>query len=441
MKTVFRLIVGLRKQGRCAIIAANSGAKRTDGAVLSGRHYHTAIARKRKGGFPVKKRILSVLCVLAACLALAGASVSLGVVDNPSFVAVNDTLLPLEDSFIPIAMNGQYYVPYTVLDDSVTGVSLGVFPIYNSTYNTLAVSNRELTLTFSLNSGTCVDQSGTSHNARAVTRNGQIYLPIRYVCEYFGLTYSSRVTSFSSLVRVRSASSILDDNSFVSSAQQKMQERLRDWRNSQSVTAEPEPSPTPTVTTPVPTQPETDKSGVALYLAFRADETDGLEELLARLEYYRIYALFFFPAEELADYDAALRRVLCAGHGVGFLVSGTEPEEIARQTDEGNRLLTQIAHMNTRTVLVPDAAGGEELDAIGAAAGVVCWKTDLNARPDGRTASRQASTVLANADRYSEKVYILSDASAAGAALMSRFLPEAVQDHYTLRLAVETEMK
>lgn len=395
----------------------------------------------------MKKRILSVVCVLAICLALAGASVSLGVMDNPSFVAVNDTLLPLEDAFIPIAMNGQYYVPYTVLDDSVTGVSLGVFPIYNSTYNTLAVSNRELTLTFSLNNGVCVDQSGVSHNVRAVTRNGQIYLPIRYVCEYFGLTYSSRVTASSSLVRVRSASSILDDNSFVSSAQQKMQERLRDWRNSQSVTAEPEPSSAPTVTTPAPTpssapsQSATDKSGVAMYLAFRADGDDGLEELLTQLEYYRIYALFFFPAEELADHDAALRRVLCAGHGVGFLVSGTEPEEIARQTAEGNRLLAQIAHMNTRTVLAPDAASDEELDAIGAAAGAVCWKTDLDACPDGRTASKQASTVLANADRYSEKVYILSDTSAAGAALMSRFLPEAVQEHYTLRLAVETEME
>lgn len=390
----------------------------------------------------MKKRILSGLFVLLICLGLLAASVALGAPSNPCFMAVNDTLLLLEDQFIPIAVNGQYYVPYNALDSGVTGVELGINPIYNTTLNTLTIYKWEQELIFDLTAGTCTDRSGVSHSVRAVTRNGQIYVPVRFTCEYFGLTYSSRVTTYGPMVRIRSSSSTYDDNEFVSAAQQRMEERLRDWRKAQSETATstPAPIPTPTPTpAPTPTPPETDKSDVHVYLAFRADQTEGLEDLLDRLEYYQINALFFFPAAELADYDAAVRSVLCGGHGIGFLVSGITAEEISGQVTEGNRLLTQIVHMNTYTILAPDVSAETEYEQI-EAAGLLCWNTDLDAQPDGRTASQQASTVLGNADRYSSEVYILSDASAAGAALIGRLLPEMVRERYALRLAVETEI-
>lgn len=392
----------------------------------------------------MKKRILSWLCALALCLGLLAIPLSVSAAGNPCFMAVNDNLLDLEDRYIPITISGQYYVPYTALDSSVTGVSLGIFPIYNSIENTLTIYNLDQLLRFDLAAGTCTDRGGNNLSARAVTRNGRIYVPARFVSEYFGLFYSSRVTTYGPMVRIRSSSAyITDDNDFVGLAQLQMESRLREWRKSQSAGETPSVTPTPTPTptlTPEPGNSDTDKSGVRTYLAFRADQTDGLEELLGRLEQYQAKALFFFPAEKLADYDDAVRSVLCGGHAVGFLVSGTSAEEISDQACEGNRLLTQIAHMNTYTVLAPDA----ETDALREeikAAGLLCWSTDLDALPDGRSASRQASAVLANADLYRYEIFLLSDTSAAGAALIGRLLPELIRDGYDLRLAVETELQ
>ena len=48
--------------------------------------------------------------------------------------------------------------------------------------------------------------------------------------------------------------------------------------------------------------------------------------------------------------------------------------------------------------------------------------------------------MLESVDLYRYQVFILSDTSAAGAALMERLLPELIGDHYDLRLAVETEL-
>lgn len=389
----------------------------------------------------MKKRILSGLCAVLLCLGFLTVPIALGAAGTPCFLAVNDNLQPLEDQFIPIAVSGQYYVPYTALDNSITGVSLGVFPIYDPISNTLMIYSREKVITFDLTAGTCTDRNGNNlTSVRAVTRNGRIYVPARFICEHFGLFYSSRITTYGPMVRIRSSSSILDDNQFVGLSQMLMEARLRDWRKAQAEEETPvvTPTPTPSQTITTPT-PDTDKSDVNMYLAFRADQPGGLEALLTRLEYYQVNALFFFPAAELAEYDEAVRSVLCGGHAVGLIVSGTTAEEVSEQAAQGNRLLAQIAHMSTYTLLAPDVKTDDERQEI-ESAGLLCWNTDVDAIPDGRSVPAQASTVLTNADQYRSEVYILSDTSAVGAVLMGQLLPELVQDRYDLRLAVETEI-
>lgn len=403
-----------------------------------------AFAGKRKGGIAVKKRIFSLFCAFALGLGLLVFSLSAGAANEPRFMAVNDNLLLLEERFIPIAVDGQYYVPYTALDSSVTGLELGIYPVYNAARGTLTIYNQTQELVFNLNSGTCTDRSGASRNARAVNRNGRIYVPARFICEYFGLTYSSKSTSYGPLVRIRSASSKLDDSTFIERAKSGMAERLREWRRTQAAadppvsTSTPTPAPSPTPSPP-PVEPDTDKSGVHTYLAFRADQTDGLDKVLTALEQAQISALFFFPAAELADYDGAVRSVLCGGHAVGLLISGATAEEAAAQAAEGNRLLAGIAHLQTNTVLTSDVEDDAVLEEI-EAAGFLCWRTDVNALSGGYSVSYQASAALESIGLYSYEVYILSDASADGAVLTERLLPALIQDRYDLRLAVETEL-
>lgn len=380
--------------------------------------------------------------MLALCLGLLLIPAALAATSNPCFMAVEDTLLPLESRYIPINIGGQYYVPYTALDQSVTGLSLGIFPIYNSSSRTLLIYTREKLLEFNLAAGTCSDRSGILQ-ARAVSRDGQIYVPARFVAEYFGLSYSSRTTTYGPMVRIKSASSRLDDTQFVGLAQMMMESRLQDWRRAQGLEVDAAVSPSAPTTEPTPSATPTpdkpDKSGVRIYLAFRADRTDGLDSLLARLSTSQVQALFFFPAQGLAQYDEAVRSVLCAGHAVGLSVTGTTAAEIIEQAQAGNRVLNQIAHLDTYTLLASDVSSDGELDAV-RGAGWFCWSTDLNAVPDGRSASSQAAAVLANADRFRYEAYILSDASAAGAALVGRLLPELKRAGYDLRLAVETEI-
>lgn len=383
----------------------------------------------------MKRRILSGLCALLACVILLSVTVTAFGEDDPCFMALNDTLLPLESAYMPITVSGQYYVPYTALDSSSTGVSLGFFAFYNTFTNSLMIYTKDLSLTFDLTAGTCVDQTGASRAARAVTRNGRIYVPARFVCEHFGLSYSSRTTEFGPLVRLRTASAKWADSQFAEQAKNLMAERLRDWRRAQTQTeapaasTNPAVSPSPSVT---PSAPDADKSGVRMYLAFRADETEGLNDLLTQLAHDQVSALFFFPADTLADYDEAVRSVLCGGHAVGLILSGSTAQENAGQLDEGNRLLAQIAHTGTRTVLLQEPSAQPE--------NVFCWHTDVDAIPDGSTSLQQARAVLNRADPYQERVYVLSDASAAGALLAKQLLPRLTGLQYSLRLAVESEL-
>lgn len=380
----------------------------------------------------MKKRIIACVCALVLCFGLIHLPGSVQATNTPFFMAVNDTLLRMEDQFVPILVDNQYYVPYTALDRTVTGLDLGISLIYDTAKNTLTVYNREQVLTFNLTTGTCEGRNG-SVSAKAVTRNGRIYLPARFICSYFGLRYSNKVTIYGLLLRIRSESAVLDDNNFVSMAQMQMERLLQEWSKAQDET----PSTVPV--TPSRPPAEVDKSAVKAYLAFRADQTDGINDLLTRLEYYEVRVLFFFPVEELAEREELVRQVICRGHAVGFLVNGTDVKEIAEQTAKGNRLLAQMAHLNTYTVLAADVTAKKEVEAI-EASGLLCWETDLSAVPNGQSVFEQAKSVLANADRYRERVYILSDTSAAGAALLGRLLPELDRAGYSLRLAVETEI-
>lgn len=378
-----------------------------------------------EGGIATKKRVLSCLCALLLCLGLLSPSAFVNAAGDPYFMAVNDTLLSLENQYIPILVNGQYYVPYTVLDRSATGINLGIFPIYNTILNTLQIYNLEQVITFDLTAGTCTDRNGSSLSARAVTRNGQIYVPARFVCDYFGLSCSVRSTTYGPMVRICSSAAFLDDGRFVELAQLMMEDRLKDWRREQSA-EEPAVEPTPAAPSAPPASsnqgaedPGTDKSHVRTYLAFRVEQADKLEMLLGRLEQHQVRALFFFPAEDLADYDDAVRTVLCMGHAVGLLSDGTTAQEVAARTAEGNRILAQIAHLDTCTVLAP-AVTEQTVEEELAEAGILLWPA-------------------AEDDPTEERLYLLFDCAATTVGSVEQTVSQLIRDRYDLRLAVETE--
>ena len=406
----------------------------------------------------MKKKIFPLLCAVILCLGLLTTALSSSSQDTICFIALNDKLEMLEDQFIPIAISGQYYIPYTVLNPSLAEQDLGVYSFYNATLRTLTVYNQDLMLIFNLTDDTCTDRAGVRYSVRAVTRNGRIYIPARFTCEYFGLYYSTSVSTYGPLVRIWNDDAVISESDYIGLAQLIMEFRLREWRRTHSQVETPSATPTPTPTaTPVPSQPvpsqpvpsqsippatspdPVDKSDVRTYLVFQADRIDGLETLLLRLGQNRLNALFCFPAEELAGYDEAVRQVLCAGHAVGLLTGGTTAEEVIAQAEAGRRQLAQIAHLSTNTILAPGVEDREALEAL-AEAGLLCLNPDVDALPDGRTAYTQANAVLGQADQFRSRMILLSDASTAGAALTWQILPALFQNGYDIRPVWEIEI-
>ena len=406
----------------------------------------------------MKKRFLALFAALVLCVSAIAAYPTARATDTPHFVACNDNLLLLRERFLPILADGRYYIPYQVLDVSATTVDLGVYPVYNATIRTLTIYNREKVLSFDLASGTCSDRDGRILSARAMTRDGQIYVPAKFVCEYFGLTFSYfSETKYGPMIRICSQRARLTDSQFVDIAQLMMGERLSDWRKYQASLVTPTPSSTPSQTTPArpsvtpsastrptttpstPTAPVVDKSDVRTYLAFRVDQPEGVAGMLDRLEYYQVRALFFFPADELARYDEEVRRVLCGGHAIGLMISGTSEEEIRAELAEGNRMLRQIAYFGTYTALLSEGVDNKTLTEV-RDNGILVWQPDVDALPNGQTVSVRVEGLLKQIERYDSKVNLLSDCSTSASALMAWLVPELVEDRYDIRLAVETEI-
>ena len=399
----------------------------------------------------MKKRILAVFAALVLCLGVLTASLTAFATETPHFLAINENLLQLEDRYIPMIADGLYYVPYHALDISSTGVDLGIYPVYNPAIRALTIYNREKVIVFDLAAGTCTDREGMTYTARAVTRNGQIYIPAKFICDYFGLKYSYFPdTKFGPMIRICSASAKLPDRIFLAAAQMQMEDRLRDWRKNQAaVTPTPTPTSTPTPAEPTATPgpevtptppPVVDKSDVSTYLAFRVEQDDGVTGILDQLERHQVKGVFFFPADDLARYDRTIRSVLIAGHAVGLSLSGETEDDLMAGGEEASRLLRQIAYIQVHTVLLPDGVDAQAASGL-REGGWLVWQTDVDARFDGQRVIAQAEEVKSRMEEYDRAVYVLSDGSVSALALMTVLLPELEEDQYDLRLAVETQLR
>lgn len=393
-------------------------------------------------------------CVLAAAvltgiLALIPASADTAVFQ----MAVNDRFLEMNAATMPFRSEGIPYIPYTVFDRNVTGVRLGIssFITQTDTEYTLTIYSIGGTLRFDLLRGTCLDQNaGETLNMKAISRNGMVFVPMGAVCRYFGLSSDVTPTSYGTLLRVVNGQQTYDTNKFieVATATGRLQERYNEYLRGQAAaaTATPTPTPTPTVTaaaTPTPPLPtETgdgpDRQGVRLYLAFRCTDGEGLAAILDTLEHNGYRGLFLFRPEDLAGYDALLRRAVGSGHSVGLCVPGASAEEALAALEEGSERLERLLCLRVHTVLAEgsSAAVREALQE----AGWTCWTGNVDGMPDGRGTSARGAAILEAAVDPRGSVRITLDDSTASAGVLTYLLPRLRREGYSIRQAVETEL-
>lgn len=284
---------------------------------------------------------LALCAVLLTGVLLLRADGSAGTV---YLMAVNEKVLDTTVENMPAVMGSVLYVPYTMLSVRDSGINLGVSALYSTTRRTLLVSNGQSGVVFDTQTNTAQDLQGSPVTARAMVRNSMIFVPIDWLCSYFGTISCSRVrTPYGTLIRVTNGAAVLRDPDFVDAASGQLEEKQRNYLASiASSPGTPAPTSSPGPINPGPSgEPSAPPLQAEVLLALRWGEQGA--EMAAQLEARGERALILFSWDSLREQDDAIRRVAAAGHTVGLLLTGETAEDCLDQGLEGRRQLAEIA--------------------------------------------------------------------------------------------------
>ena len=247
------------------------------------------------------KKGFALLLVLALTVAFAASAPSARA-ESVCFISINDTLLDLSTQ--PVFLSGTAYVPARVFEN---------FRIYNSFFtseNTAMLFTESMQLYFELSSGNTYDETGRYYSAQGILRNGQAYLPAKFVCSQFGLGYSFIPSDgHGDILRLTNGAQYLTDDKFQSAASILMDSYYSAW-SGQPSPASPAPgmSPEPTET------PPPDRTDTEVLVSFSGLPTQRILDLLRVNE---IRACFLLSPEEIAAAPDTVRRLIAEGHSAG----------------------------------------------------------------------------------------------------------------------------
>ncbi len=331
------------------------------------------------------KRALRILAAAALCAALMMglAATAQGAAANVYQMAVNDRPMEMTAENMPMTVGGALYVPYAMLSNRVTTINLGVSAQYNSTRRTVLVSSGQRGMVFDLQANNAYDIRGALLDTHAVVRNSMVFLPIMWICNYFGgISCSLTRTPYGTLVRVTNSAVVLSDREFVDAASGQLADYYYRYLASIQPAATPVPTAAPTArptappvrpnATPEPTDP-LPGANAEVILAYRWGER--AEQTAQLLENAGQRALFLFAPDELAANDGLVRRLAAAGHTIGLVLSGGTAEDCLAQAEEGAALLAAVARCPVFLAEAPALNGGNR--AALEEAGYVLWEPDL----------------------------------------------------------------
>lgn len=195
-----------------------------------------------KGWKGITLAALALCALLAAGVFWLKASAAGGPV---YLMAVNEKVLDTTPENMPTIMGGTLYVPYTMLSIRDSGINLGVSALYSTTRRTVLVSNGQIGVVFDIQNNTAQDLQNNPVAARAMVRNSMIFVPIDWLCSYFGTISCSRVrTPYGTLIRVTNGAVVLRDPDFVDAAGSQLEEKQRNYLNSITQVTVPPTGPT-----------------------------------------------------------------------------------------------------------------------------------------------------------------------------------------------------
>ncbi|MGN1001570.1 MAG: polysaccharide deacetylase family protein [Oscillospiraceae bacterium] len=370
----------------------------------------------------MKKAKRLAALALCLCLLLLALPPVESAADSPSFISVND-LLPSELVGTLYSYGGALYVPYTVF----TGYGLGIYYSYFSESSTAYLYTLDKQLFFSLGDGKTFDGDDYYYSASAILRNGVVYLPVSFMCSYFGLSYSYITGSvYGNVLRIKNGTQVLTDAEFVRAARNVMQSHYDAWNAAQPPAVSPSPAPTPT-RTPAPEAPDRERPDVSLNFV-------GLPSagLLDTLDAYGVKGCFFLTGEELRADPDTVRRIAGEGHSLGLLCQENVREEYAAFS----ALLFEAAQIRTVLVTADSAYAADCAREAEELSLVFCsWGLDALVR-EGETASAYHVTYELDATQSNTDVFL--DAASAETTLPT-ILDYLLRSGYGLLLLRETD--
>ena len=313
-----------------------------------------------KGGDSVKKKIAAA--AVALCLALALLSPGVTAAGPVYFWGVNDTLVPLSDQTVPRYYGGNIYMPYTIFTVADTGIN--VFCAAANDLSSILLYNSEKRLKFDVSSATIYDQDNVQYNYSAKTVNGTVYLPAEFVCSFFGLTLTIIQAEPASVVRIKSASAVYNDATFVGINKDEIQSSYYSYFGIES-SGDPDSSSS----APSDTDTQTYEQ-VTVYLTFSELNAGQLDLLLDILDTSDFKCGIFVAADEIADNAELLRRAVGSGHMIGLRLETGTYDEYRKASD----LLFEAVKIRTLFV----SAGGDviqESTATAESKGLIFWNT------------------------------------------------------------------
>ena len=343
------------------------------------------------------KRIVTWLTVAALCLAMV--YVPAAAANEVCFTAVNDRLLPLSADTMPIWINGVLYVPATIFDNNITGISLGLYCSQSKNGNTVTLYNLRQMLVFDINAGNSRNQhTGELYPDRAINRSNQVFLPLVAVCDFFHLDYSYSYMQYGVLVRVKNEYVALSDDKFIDAAGVLMNTYLKEYMQTQ-------PGQDPGVVNPPdpPKPPTPGQTDVQVCLAFHSLSEEEKVLVLDRLDQADCQALFFLSQKELIQQDDLVRRIVGSGHYIGLQVDGITAQGSSETLTECNRILAHAVRTAATVVLAPDhqrAALEED--------GWVCWDDAIDILPEESRRAQEYAALLAQSIESREDVVFLT---------------------------------
>ena len=293
------------------------------------------------------KAVTAALCLAATLIS----SVKSQATATPYFIALNNTLRPLNSTTIPQVFDGEIFVPHDLFGLlHTTDLEAG--------RARLALGGRRLD--FYVTQGITVNRNGDFLSWPHPRRVGNIfYVPLRHVTDYFGLTYEIIDVGHSIIPdQPMQVIRIITDPMFAHDAQRFLSNNRDVLRAAYSAyfgrppgeaplpTADPEPPPT--------------YSDVTIYLSFHNLDTGNLGIILDSLSHpdakgYR--AAFFVSAGEIASHAGIIRRISGSGHAIGIWLEEGTPEEYL----DTSAFLFEAAKI--RTLLISAYASSADLDA------------------------------------------------------------------------------